>query len=514
MCGIVGFITNETEQGAQVRRAYSELALVLDSIRGDDSTGVFFLEHKPTTDAPPVIKTDADGYAFVNTPEYMAYMEDVSAYRAVVGHNRAATRGGISPAAAHPFQEGAITLVHNGTIQTGSLPIKFEKKLATTVDSHLLTYNLSQKPYKEVLEAIDGAFALVWHDSRDDAIRVSRNGERPLHFVRSLEQDTIFFASEAQMLTLLMDNLMHRCTDIMQPEVGELFTFHKGQKQPTKEVLTLRPKVQAYSPNQSWGNRHNGTRNSYSGESSGGSRSFSSSATINNRGKYKIGYENYKQVPAPLAQYLRQETDYSCYKYYPFTPLNSINLHCHSGQTPIWSSVLGRIGTDLVNHEALIIKHIIHKYDKEKDNEWTVQPIGMKYRVDEATGERIPVIICREVLYTVHQEAREWGVAEDRKVVAKQEVKEKAKHVGEFVTGPYSVKIPVTEYLDLTRDGCGFCRQQITIPEADRLFWLEGEAHTPGLEPICEGCAGSVVMGADGIVSEGRLNILEIKEIH
>ena len=50
-------------------------------------------------------------------PEYKKMFPDgFGGYRAVVGHNRSATRGGITTETAHQFQEGPITIVHNGTL--------------------------------------------------------------------------------------------------------------------------------------------------------------------------------------------------------------------------------------------------------------------------------------------------------------------------------------------------------------------------------------------------------------
>ena len=63
------------------------------------------------------LKNAVDGYSFVNCSEYHSIASHMAKFKYMVGHNRAATMGGIDTETAHPFQEGAITLVHNGTLR-------------------------------------------------------------------------------------------------------------------------------------------------------------------------------------------------------------------------------------------------------------------------------------------------------------------------------------------------------------------------------------------------------------
>src|SRR5574343_169279 len=95
MCGIVGFITTETDRGAYDRRKFIESALIAGMVRGGNACD------------------------FMATEEYRKVFGTsvlLSTLRAVIGHNRSATVGKSSTANSHPFQEGPITLVHNGTL--------------------------------------------------------------------------------------------------------------------------------------------------------------------------------------------------------------------------------------------------------------------------------------------------------------------------------------------------------------------------------------------------------------
>src|SRR3990167_10371996 len=113
MCGIVALIS-KSQSG--LWRAQAELfthMLRLDTIRGDDSTGVFGVSGAGNVD---IVKGDCDGYVFTRSKNYAKFESKISrAYKVIVGHNRSATRGDVTALNAHPFYEGNIVLVHNGT---------------------------------------------------------------------------------------------------------------------------------------------------------------------------------------------------------------------------------------------------------------------------------------------------------------------------------------------------------------------------------------------------------------
>jgi hypothetical protein len=112
---------------------------------------------------------------------------------ACFGHNRAATRGEVKDANAHPFQEGHITLIHNGTLNTWHNLCGHDSGI--TVDSHAIAYALSKRSWQEVLPEINGAFALAWSDAKENKVYITTNGERPIWYAHD-DQGTIFFCSE------------------------------------------------------------------------------------------------------------------------------------------------------------------------------------------------------------------------------------------------------------------------------------------------------------------------------
>lgn len=242
MCGIVGFITTETKVGEIDRARFLKQALIIDTLRGDDSTGVFGVGHEPFYEdgSAYYCKQVGTGSEFVESKSYWEQMYDVSPYRSVVGHNRAATVGSVDTASAHPFQVGAITMVHNGTLTNANvLPSPMSSLDGVTVDSHAIAHNLNLHSVEDVVENLYGAFALVWHDARDDSMNVVRNSKRPLHFSMGQGGKTLFFMSEGEMLHLLDRRIKLNLKDIYYPNEGQLLKWLPDTPLVSPEVRTL-----------------------------------------------------------------------------------------------------------------------------------------------------------------------------------------------------------------------------------------------------------------------------------
>ena len=202
MCGIVGVVCkNKIGLSKQNQKMFEQL-LVIDSLRGTDSTGVFGVERKKGEEVF-LHKQVGHGANFVTSDGWDVMDSYIfSDMKCLVGHNRAATRGVVSDENAHPFHQGPIVLLHNGTLTAWQhlLP-KTEHKIS--VDSEAIAYALSEADsWKEVLPKIEGAFAMVWYDLRDKTLRIATNGERPLWYAMSVSGD-LYFASEYEMLNLV-----------------------------------------------------------------------------------------------------------------------------------------------------------------------------------------------------------------------------------------------------------------------------------------------------------------------
>lgn len=196
MCGIIAIISKDHRGLYAFDRDVFEELLVVNSIRGSDSTGVFGVGMKNEVN---IVKQAIDPQTFMKSPEYKNWANNVIHCNAVIGHNRKATTGVISSENAHPFKEGNIVLVHNGMV-FGAKELNKEAE----VDSHALCHAFSVKGAKEVLRDVIGAFALIWYDIKAKELYLWRNSDRPLSMIET--KDKIYLASEYKML----DWILHR----------------------------------------------------------------------------------------------------------------------------------------------------------------------------------------------------------------------------------------------------------------------------------------------------------------
>lgn len=190
MCGLV-FAGGKTSMSAMDVTLFEQM-LQCDTYRGDHSTGVCAV-FKPYNQEPftKTGKAAIDGFDFVKTQlfEDLTRHKSVSAVgaatyslfpKALFGHNRYATIGAVNAENAHPFQVGHITLAHNGTLNFGwknSLPDGH----LFTVDSHCVANAMAVLGVDSLIQKLDGAFTLIWHNALDQTINIIRNEERPFH---------------------------------------------------------------------------------------------------------------------------------------------------------------------------------------------------------------------------------------------------------------------------------------------------------------------------------------------
>jgi hypothetical protein len=160
---------------------------IVTSLRGDHSSGIAVLRNDGSK-RPWIVKTIGDPFNIFHNPEAMKEMkkffEGSKASAGAFGHGRLATRGEISHRNAHPFVEGHITLVHNGTINAGlDMKQECEEGKQVDVDSHALAIEMSKIGVREALAKVNGAFAIIAHDQKEKCVYFARNKERPLHYL-------------------------------------------------------------------------------------------------------------------------------------------------------------------------------------------------------------------------------------------------------------------------------------------------------------------------------------------
>lgn len=200
ICGLVGVIT-KTRNGYNMKQLdVFETLLWLDTLRGEDSTGVFAVNNIGNVGIAKEIGTGAN---FLSSKEWNQTMRS-NMYKdgwALFGHNRKATRGTVTDENAHPFWvEDKVVLIHNGSFNG------CHKKLAdTAVDSHAIAHVLAEHGGDDIegaLKKVNAAYALIWYDVDKKRVNMIRNSQRPLHWVETA--DAWYFASEEEMLVFAL----------------------------------------------------------------------------------------------------------------------------------------------------------------------------------------------------------------------------------------------------------------------------------------------------------------------
>lgn len=242
MCGLVGIIT-KLGNGFNKDQvdAFNDL-LFIDSLRGMDSTGCFLVENDGTLSWN---KEAVPSPEFCRKKEHQDMLKQgFLRGRALVGHNRAATRGVVNDENAHPFTvDDRITLVHNGTLYGD------HRKLADVdVDSHAIAHVIHESgdDVEAAIQKINGAFALIWHDFQNNTLNFLRNNARPLHWVETTSG--YLWASEANMLEWILSrypNMKPAAEGIQLLTAGTLVRFdfsNHSWKLDTKELKLEAPK--------------------------------------------------------------------------------------------------------------------------------------------------------------------------------------------------------------------------------------------------------------------------------
>lgn len=461
MCGIWGFVTAEKGRGATARLKFATQAAYVGTMRGSDSAGVTFVPHGENVGTADWIKAVGTGQDLLNT-EYAKERLTVTKfgnYRAVIGHNRSATYGDVSTHNAHPFQEGPITLVHNGTLNgTYGMPINMSsapKKQKIRVDSHLICHNLSEHPWKEVLETLDGAYVLVWHDARDNKVYMARNAQRPLHLMRVKDEDTVLFASEADMLWWLAGRNNFSRTDMVSLDPGVLLSFSHGSTKPEHERYDLY-KRKVYTGG------HHGTA-STGGAAAAGKATASAhgpdatgAMTTTSAGTTKTSRRLLKEAGVDPTVPLEFSPDSIIP--YPSPPLCTVNGWAYKKEK---------------NGETTAIQSIIHglvaTFARHHYNEiWTVRPIGVTVVGSEDEADQ--ALICR--LVKVSGNASRGSEPRGRGPL-------------DLFQGPGDSWVDRKEWFKLTSNGCVRCGVVLNLSDAKDLSWTSG----PNPEPVCSLCS-------------------------
>lgn len=226
MCGHVG-VAGRINQ--QEEKAFREL-LIVDSIRGEHSTGIAAVSHLGVG----ITKVVGDPFELFRSLGWETTMKRIN--RVLIGHNRYATQGAVNKRNAHPFNVGAITGAHNGTLTN---KYQLHEGGLFEVDSEAMLNHIEQKGLSNALSIARGAWALVWWDERDDTLNFIRNKERTLYAATVKDSDVVFWASEKWMLEVVLPRHGIKIAEVEMFKEDVHYELHISKDRKfTKPVLT------------------------------------------------------------------------------------------------------------------------------------------------------------------------------------------------------------------------------------------------------------------------------------
>jgi len=205
MCGLT-LVINKYRNGfnKQQQDVFNTLMYLSGGFRGRDGAGVALIDNIGN------VKIAKDGTSvdpFLQTKEFADLEKDAfHTGWAMIGHNRAATRGVVSDKNSHPFVvDDKIVLVHNGTHYGDHKKLK-----DTEVDSEAIAHVLSEnKNVTAALRSINAAYALIWYNVDDKALHIIRNSQRPLYYIET--DSSYFYSSEGIFLQFVIDKYFLKC---------------------------------------------------------------------------------------------------------------------------------------------------------------------------------------------------------------------------------------------------------------------------------------------------------------
>ena len=427
-------------------------ALLVDSIRGMDSTGVAAVDIKGKLSIKKQACVSANFITQKNVESFITDHENVL----LCGHNRAATKGSIDNKSAHPFRHGDITMFHNGTLWDWK-DLEGDRKF--DIDSEAIAYSLSINGVIKTLEKVDGAYALVWYDEKRDSLNFARNEDRPLHIATIKNSTSMLYASEKGMIEWLAARNNIELEEIKPLSVGKHLEIPLDLD---KEIVVQDFKVME---DYDW--------TKYTSSSNYG---YSTQSYAAKNYKYPSPIDTPEQKINRNLQGLTLEADITTFNLY----------NTGGGNSATYGSLHGMIhcsGEDA--HRSLFVQISgINKEDSQKimcSNNYLVVKVTsimhdgtLNCLIKKKQNTPLNLVPKEKANVTPLLEHDDYGEVDFAEPYVSS---------GVYVKGPGNIYIAPEKFEELTKHGCANCTTPLDSHDAEKITWVYSD------EPVCPDCA-------------------------
>lgn len=196
MCGLFGVIS--TTLNEEEIDAFKDLGVV-STLRGYWGSGLAGVPVNKKYHVEMLRHESATASDLVHMDEFDKLWKD-HAFSIFMGHARQPTKGGNTLDDTHPHRCKHIVGMHNGTLTAVG-----DKQVNDANDSSMLFKSIADKGLEDTIRDVKGSYALSYLDTDKEELVFLRNEDRPLYFGHLKNINTIFWASEANFLHLVLN---------------------------------------------------------------------------------------------------------------------------------------------------------------------------------------------------------------------------------------------------------------------------------------------------------------------